>query len=67
MIKDVLANLSKVEYETLMLAFDNASSYVIRLDNNDFIGVHVVPDREMEIIETSGYFVYGVYRCNYSR
>lgn len=60
MIKDILAHLSKADRRTLMTAFNNCDTCIIRLDDR-FIGVNVINSDRFKITEAQGVWVLGVY------
>lgn len=58
-LRETLNNLPKEERDSLFVAFNNEDSLMIRLPENQFIGVHVKPVPGIKITEQAGYWSLG--------
>ena len=58
-LRDTLNNLPKDERDSLFVAFNNEDQLMVRLPNNQFIGVHVTQIQGIQIIEQAGYWSLG--------
>jgi len=59
MIKIILENLSKENYDQLMCAFENEYTQFVELRDKRFIGVNIKPNPKLKILETAGTWSYG--------
>ena len=59
MIEQLLKQLSKNDMKQLLIAFNQEIAQYIILDDDIFIGVHVEPLSNLEILERSGYWACG--------
>ena len=59
MIKQILDSLKDNERRRLMYAFENEFAQHVELDGGKFIGVHMSPLKNLEILESAGVWSYG--------
>jgi hypothetical protein len=59
MIKELLASLPSDDLEQIMKAFNEEEMFILTLDNDHILAVHLPETYEIEIIETAGSFTYG--------
>lgn len=59
MIRDLLKSLSPTDYKQLRYAHENDIAQYIVLDGGIFVGVHVEPLSNLEILEQVGAWSYG--------
>jgi hypothetical protein len=58
-INDAFKEISSLERESLMEAFDNLIPMYIKLSNNRFLGAHVGDDPGLIVEATNGYWFVG--------
>lgn len=61
-ISDILQSLNKEDYNALMLAFQAQTTYVVKLDDNVFIGVNVQDSPNLVTTTKEGFWSYGYTR-----
>jgi hypothetical protein len=59
MIKDILNLLSADEKKLIREAFDSETPCMIKLPNNEFIGVHLTQNDGIKILQQAGAWSHG--------
>ena len=59
MLKQLIKELSPVDHATLMEAFNNETSLMIRINGNKYIGVHLTENSSLDEEERCGVWSYG--------
>jgi hypothetical protein len=67
MLKQKIKDLPKIDRDTLMDAFNSETSLMVRIEDNEYIGVNLIDNPEMTEIERCGVWSYGTITTNSPR
>jgi hypothetical protein len=58
-LKDELRRLASVKKQELFFAFEAELPCHVKINEDEFIGVNIIPDDHFEILEAEGVWSYG--------
>jgi len=59
-MKQVIRNLEEIGRQELIYALENDITAIVQVEDGHFVGVNVVPNGKLKILESDGPWSYGI-------